>query len=130
DTETVEGASVIRTTGGRLINAATRLVLAGGHRDTQCGLKAIRSDVARSIVGRSRIDGFAFDIEIFAAAEINGFSLTSVPVTVENSPTSSVRVLRDALRLLADLIRVARAARSGAYELTDAELEPLRTGGE
>lgn len=130
DTETVADASALRSVGGRLVNAATRLVLVGGHRDTQCGLKAARSDVARLVLGRGRIDGFAFDVEIFATAEANGLSVLPVPVTVENSTTSTVRVVRDALRLLGDLVRVRLAARSGTYRFTDADLETLRTVAE
>lgn len=116
--------------GGRVINGATRLVLAGGHEDTQCGLKALRADIARRWADRSWIDGFAFDVEIYVFAEHNGLSLLDVPVSVENSPVSSVRVARDAARLLCDLLRIRRAARQGTYRLTDEELKTLRGAAE
>src|SRR5699024_1797513 len=106
DTDVVAEASALRSVGGRFINAATRLVLSGRHPDTQCGIKAFRSDVARLVFSRARIDGFAFDVEIYAIAEHNGFSLVDLPVEVENSPISSVRIARDAARLLRDLGRI------------------------
>ena len=47
DTTTLVRARRVREIGGRAINLLTRLVLLGKYRDTQCGLKAFRSDVAR-----------------------------------------------------------------------------------
>ncbi len=40
--------------GGRVINWLTRPVLRGQYRDTQCGLKAFRSDAAKLIFDRAR----------------------------------------------------------------------------
>ena len=90
----------------RAINLLTQAVLLGQYRDTQCGLKAFRSDVARLIFAHSRVDGFAFDVEVFHLVERYQLSLTEVPVGVENSGRSTVHVVRDALRLVRDLFRV------------------------
>lgn len=116
DTTTLAAAPPLRRIGGRVINAATRLVLDGAYADTQCGLKAFRSDVARTLFDRTRLDGFAFDIELFLLAERLGLSLVEVPVTVENTERSTIHVTRDAGRMLADLARVRFAARRGAYD--------------
>mgnify|MGYP001592486426 CR=1 FL=1 len=73
-------------------------------------------DAARTIFERSRVDGFGFDVEVFVVAERNGMAVTEVPVQVENSTRSTVHVVRDASRLVADLFRVRRWAREGAYQ--------------
>jgi glycosyltransferase involved in cell wall biosynthesis len=125
DTTTVVEARWLREAGHRVINGATRAVLAGGHQDTQCGLKAFRSDVAGLVFGRSRVDGFAFDVELFMLAERYGLSLTEVPVEVENSDLSTVKVARDSVRLVIDLGRIRLAMASGAYDLAPGELERL-----
>src|SRR5213076_2476928 len=96
----------LREIGGRVINLLTHVVLLGNYRDTQCGLKAFRADVARVLFERARIDGFAFDIELFVMVECNGLALTEVPVTVRNTTASSVRVARDAARLVRDVFRI------------------------
>ncbi len=124
-TTTVVRARPLREVGGRVINGATRLVLAGGHGDTQCGLKAFRSDIAQVIFHRSRVDGFAFDVELFLLVERYGFSLTEVPVEVENSERSTVHVVRDAVRLLVDLARIRHSASRGTYDLGPGELDHL-----
>ena len=116
-TTTLVRAGRLREIGGRVVNRLTHIVLLGDYRDTQCGLKAFRSDAAAAIFGRSRIDGFAFDVEIFVVAERNGLAVSDLPVTVENSTRSTVRVVRDATRLVRDLFRIRRWARRGVYEL-------------
>ena len=106
----------LREVGGRLINLLTQAVLLGQYRDTQCGLKGFRADVAPVILGQGLIDGFAFDIELFHLVERNGLSMVEVPVQVENSDVSSVHVARDGLRLVRDLFRIRHNAASGRYE--------------
>jgi len=116
DTRTLVRAGRLRETGGRVINGLTRLVVLGDHRDTQCGLKAFGADAAKVIFDRSRINGFAFDVEVFVIAEHNGLTVREVPVTVVNTTRSSVHVWRDAARLVVDLFRIRRWSRRGFYE--------------
>lgn len=114
-TTTLARAGRLREMGSRLINVFTLALLLGQYRDTQCGLKAFRSDVARLLFAQTRVDGFAFDIELFHLAERYELSLLEVPVRVENSERSTVKVARDALRLVRDLFRIRRWAKQGAY---------------
>jgi dolichyl-phosphate beta-glucosyltransferase len=129
DTTTLVRAGRLREIGGRAINVLTRAVLLGQYRDTQCGLKAFRSDVARLIFGHTRIDGFAFDVEVFFLVEQYHLSLAEVPVRIENSTRSTVRVVRDAARLVRDLFRIRSWAHQGVYDLTADEEPPTRGSG-
>ena len=122
ETTTLVRARRLREVGGRAINLLTRAVLLGQYRDTQCGLKSFRSDVARLIFTHTRVDGFAFDVEVFHLIERYHLSLTEVPVRVENSPRSTVHVLRDAGRLVRDLFRVRQWSSQGLYDLTADDL--------
>ena len=115
DTRTIVKAGVIRGMGGRLVNFATHLLLLGQYRDTQCGLKAFRSDVAKSLFSSSTINGFAFDVELFHLAERWRLSLSEISVEVEHSERTTVRVVQDGFRLLRDLIHVRRLASQGIY---------------
>jgi dolichyl-phosphate beta-glucosyltransferase len=125
DTTTLVRARRIREIGGRAINLLTRAVLLGQYRDTQCGLKAFRSDAARLIFSRSMVDGFAFDVEVFHLIERYHLSLTEVPVRITNSARSTVHVVRDALRLVRDLFLVRQWAAEGRYDLTADDLLPV-----
>jgi dolichyl-phosphate beta-glucosyltransferase len=95
-TRTVVRAGRLREVGGRIINMLTGIVLLGRYRDTQCGLKAMRSDVGRLVFSHARIDGFAFDVEVFHLVERYRLSMLEVPVEVVNSSRSTVNVARDA----------------------------------
>lgn len=125
DTTTLVRARRLRELGGRAINLLTNLVLLGAHRDTQCGIKAFRSDVARLVFSHSHVDGFAFDVEVFHLVERYRLSLLEVPVRVTNSSRSTVKVLRDAYRLVRDLFRIKRWARLGVYDLRPDEALPV-----
>ena len=115
DTTTLVRAGRLREVGGRLVNLTTHALLLGQYRDTQCGLKAFRSDVARPLFEASTLDGFAFDVELFHLVERWRLSLAEVPVEVENSERSTVQLLRDGIRLVVDLVRVRQRARNGDY---------------
>lgn len=118
DTTTLVRAGRLREIGGRGINLLTRAVLLGHHRDTQCGLKGFRSDVARLIFTHTLVDGFAFDVEVFHLVERYHLSLAEVPVRISNSSRSTVHVASDAARLVRDLFLVRRWAMEGRYDLT------------
>ena len=117
-------ASWLRRVGGRVINLLVRLVLAGDHADTQCGLKAFRRDVAELLFGETRTDGFAFDVELFALAERHRLSLLESPVRVVNSTSSSVRLTRDTFVLVLDLLRISWRLRRGGYPAVDTAALP------
>jgi dolichyl-phosphate beta-glucosyltransferase len=116
--------SRLRSWGSRAINWLGFAVLLGSYRDTQSGLKAFRSDVARFVFARTRVDGFAFDIEVLHLAERHQLSLVEVPVDVANSSRSSVHAARDAGRLIVDLFRIRHWSAAGAYEAAD-DLPPV-----
>lgn len=125
---TLVAAGLLRRGGGRVINAATRAVLAGAHPDTQCGLKGFRAEVAQVVFEHTEIDGFAFDVEVFHLVERWGLSLLEVEVEVVNSDRSTVHVARDAARLLGDLVRIRRLGRAGSYDLSPSQAALLGMG--
>jgi dolichyl-phosphate beta-glucosyltransferase len=126
---TVRGAGVVRDFGSRAINLVTMAVLLGRPHDTQCGLKAFRSDVARLLFGLGRVDGFAFDIELLHLVERHELSLTEVPVRLRTSGRSTVHAVRDGLRLLRDVWRIRHWSATGAYELPADQALPAGRAG-
>lgn len=115
DATTLVPARRLREVSGRAFNIVTRFLLLGEERDTQCGLKAFRRDAARALFRAQRLDGFAFDVELFYLADRFGLSVVDVPVTVAHTARSTVRVGADALRMVRDLLRVRWWAARGVY---------------
>ncbi|MCQ3806308.1 MAG: glycosyltransferase [Acidimicrobiaceae bacterium] len=107
--------SGLRRLGSRAVNLFARTVLAGRYRDTQCGCKAFRADVAKALMAAGRIDGFAFDVELLHLAERCGYAVAEVPVRVVNSESSTVRAFKDGLRVARDVTMIRRLSRSGVY---------------
>lgn len=128
-TSTVREQRNVRKLGGWLVNRFTHLVLLGHFRDTQCGLKGFRGDVGRSVFERCLIDGFAFDVELFAIAEQDQLSLKEIPVVVQNRAGSSVSLIGDTAALVRDLIRIRRWVGAGRYRPTGAQQELLDARG-
>ena len=105
----------LRQTMSRVFNGLVRAVAVPGMRDTQCGFKAFRGDVARALFAVQRIDGFGFDVEILRIAQRRGHRIVEVPVACEYHPTSSVRQFRHATTMLVDLARIVWHDGRGHY---------------
>jgi glycosyltransferase involved in cell wall biosynthesis len=76
--------------------------------DTQCGFKFFDGPLARTIVRRCRVDGFAFDVEFLVHVRRAGRSVVEVPVTWSHVPGSTFSARRHGLRTLVDLLRLTR----------------------
>ena len=115
DTVTLVRNRRIREVTGRAFNLLTRALLPVARSDTQCGLKAFSSAAAHQIFGASRVDGFAFDVEVFVLADALGLTVEEVPVELANSDRSSVRLWPDALTMVRDLARIRWWMSTGGY---------------
>jgi glycosyltransferase involved in cell wall biosynthesis len=110
----VHDTTALRTVMGRTFNGLVRLVARLQVRDSQCGFKAYRGDVARLLFALSEVDGFAFDPEVLLVARVLGFRIVEVPVDWTAVDGSSVRPLRDSVATGAALFGVVVRRRPGA----------------
>ncbi|MEW6672085.1 MAG: glycosyltransferase [Thermodesulfobacteriota bacterium] len=76
-------------------------------RDTQCGFKGFSRTAARQIFPRLNICGYAFDVEVFILAQRLGLKTCRIPVTLVEQAGSKIRLIRDPVAMLLDLIRLA-----------------------
>lgn len=107
-----------REQGGKVFNAIVRLATGLPFYDTQCGFKAFRMEVARPIVEQAQIDGFGCDVELLFLAQRAGLRMREVPVRWNHHEGSKVHIVRDSLRMFAEVVslrtRVAQSAGSAA----------------
>ena len=100
---------------GRTFNRLVRLAIGTDVRDTQCGFKALRGDIARRLFGLARIDGFGFDTElIFLAAKL-GLRVLEVPVTWRHAEESRVNPLTAPAQMMRELATVRLNDARGLY---------------
>jgi dolichyl-phosphate beta-glucosyltransferase len=75
-------------------------------RDTQCGFKFFRGDVARDLFGRQRIDGYMFDVEILHLAQCAGYRIKEVGVRWRDDGDSRLQLVAGNWRNFVDLLRI------------------------
>jgi len=109
------GYGALRYLSGQTFSLLTWLAIGLPFRDSQCGLKAFRTDVARSLFAMRTVEGFGFDFEVLAAALANGLRGERFPVRLTHDDDSRIELVRDSLRMTRDLLHVRRNLRRGAY---------------
>lgn len=101
---------------GRAFNGAVQTLGIRGIKDTQCGFKLFRQDVARDIFGRCELDGFGYDFESLMIARDLGYPIAEVPIRWRHQDGSKVRVLRDGTRMLRDLVKLRLMGKKGRIQ--------------
>ena len=104
----VEPPSAMRHVLSRGFNRMVRTLFALPFGDTQCGLKGFQRDAAQAIFSHTRIDGFAFDVEVLLLAQQLGYAVDERPVRIDNPRRSSVRLEEHAGAIWNDLWRIRR----------------------
>jgi glycosyltransferase involved in cell wall biosynthesis len=99
---------ILRVILGSLFRRVVQLVTGLPVKDTQCGCKVFRSEKLIPIFDQLQEEGFAFDIEILLAARRHGLVIEELPVVWSDHPRSSLRPIRDGIRMLGALIRLVR----------------------
>jgi dolichyl-phosphate beta-glucosyltransferase len=74
--------------------------------DTQCGFKFFRSDVAKELFARQKIDGYMFDVEILYLAQLMGYHTQQVPVRWRDDGDSRLDLIAGNIRNVQDLIKI------------------------
>ena len=84
----------------RVLSALFNALTGTGLKDTQCGFKLFNMALMRPLFESQRTERFAFDVELIRKAP----SVVEVPVPWRGGRRSSLKVWRDAPRMLWDLI--------------------------
>jgi dolichyl-phosphate beta-glucosyltransferase len=107
--------STLREFAGRTFNFVMRVVTGLPFRDTQCGFKLFRREVAACVAARQVSDGFGFDVEILYIARKHGFSIVEVPVRWDNAEGTKVSIW-NGLAAFADPLGVRWNDLKGLYK--------------
>lgn len=104
--------------GGRAVNTLIRLLALPGLKDTQCGFKCFRAPIAEDLFQHQTLMGWSFDIELLYIARLRGYRILELPIPWYYRDESKVNPLRDALRMVADILTIRQNARLGKYAQT------------
>jgi glycosyltransferase involved in cell wall biosynthesis len=103
-----------RETAGKLFNAVMQIFIGLHIRDTQCGFKLFRSDVAQAVFERQQIERFGFDVEALFVAQRLGYRIAEIPVRWNHVEGSKVGMLNGAQSFL-DLAKIRWSQLAGKY---------------
>ena len=112
---TLEKRSLARKLASIVFTAFVSRIVVTGVRDTQCGFKGFRTDIAKHLFQQSRVDNFAFDVEVLYLAFKNDLDIKRLPVRLECDDDSSVSLLRHALPMLISILQLPFRYHRGGY---------------
>jgi len=98
--------SRLREWAGIIFNRLVRLLTGLPFEDTQCGFKAFVRERCRIVFDQQRIERFGFDPEILFLARRHGLRAVEIPVRWAHDPATKLHVVRDSLRMFAELLRI------------------------
>ncbi|MFN5032852.1 MAG: glycosyltransferase [Flavobacteriia bacterium] len=108
--------SGLRKFGSNIFSFIVGRFVAGGHFDTQCGMKGFRGEVARDLFSVGRIKGFAFDVELLYISLKRNYDIKRLPVVLRCQEGSTVSVVRHGLGMVMDLFRIKWNHVNGRYK--------------
>jgi len=101
---------------GRIFNLVVRICAVHSIRDTQCGFKCFRREVAHDIFSVQSISGWGFDVEILFVAQLRGYKIAEIPVEWYYGEHSKVSPLRDAINMFREVCQVRLNGWRGRYD--------------
>lgn len=120
-------APLIRRVLGKGFNLIIRVLVLPGIRDTQCGFKAFRREVAQDLFSHSVVFSAtpeavkgprvtAFDVELLVLARRHGYRIEQMPVIWTHTKTRGVRVFRESFKMLREVLTIWLYDRRGRYK--------------
>jgi dolichyl-phosphate beta-glucosyltransferase len=101
-----KSGSFLRSLGSRFFSLIVWGITSGKFEDTPCGLKGFGPEAAENIFSKTRINGFAIDVELLYIATKNDLKIEKIPVKLRAHNPSTVSVIRHGLRMLYDLVKI------------------------
>ncbi len=101
----------MRAVAGKVFATWARWWLHVPVRDTQCGFKMFRHDVARELFENSSEPGYLFDLELLALAQRLGYRIAEVPVHWTEIPGGHLSLVRMLPGIIHGMWRLRRRLR-------------------
>ena len=90
-------------------------------KDTQCGFKAMKTDVAKKIVAKQLVTNFAFDVEYIYIARLNNLSMYELGVIWSDDRGSTVNPIKSSLKFFRDIFFIRRHKKTYFFDKPELE---------
>lgn len=91
---------------GKTFPLLVRCFILPDFKDTQCGFKLFKTNIAKEIFAKQKSNGFAFDVEVLYLAKKLRCKIAEVPVVWIDQKGSKLNPLKDALKMLIELVKI------------------------
>ncbi len=113
-----ENYPLYRRVVGKVFSFLKYIITGLNIKDTQCGFKFFKRDVAKKLFGMSQITGWCFDVEILLLAKKLNYAVKEMPIKLSdiNAP-SQISLLNSGTQMFMDLLKLRLKFKRGDYEL-------------
>jgi len=110
DADGYEGYTFLRKLMSKTYIKVISLVAGFHYSDSQCGIKCLTRETARDIFSRCTVNGFAFDLEVLILADKLKKTVSEIAVKIinHNEAESKVNPVKDAIRMIRDVMRIKK----------------------
>lgn len=91
---------------GRCFHWFVQSLILPGYKDTQCGFKLFKHDVAKHIFSLQKLDRFSFDVEILYLAKKHGYKVKEVAVNWVHVDNSRINLFSDPVQMFIDILKI------------------------
>lgn len=106
----------LRSTLGNVFPFIVRALVVRGIKDTQCGFKLFSKKALTEVFPRSRLNRFAFDVELLFISKKKNLSIKELPITWKNDGLSKVSPFKDSIDMFVDLLKIRFNSLRGKYK--------------
>jgi len=112
--------SFLRKLSSRVFTFIVGRFITSGYNDTQCGIKGLRTSIAKDVFKVSKINSFAFDVELLYIALKRNYNVKKLPVRLRVcDENSSVKLFKDSFIMLLDIFRIKYFQLKGKYKTNE-----------
>ncbi|HKX11550.1 MAG TPA: glycosyltransferase [bacterium] len=108
--------SPMRRLASQVFTSFISRIVVTGVKDTQCGFKGFKAAAAELIFKRARLNRFAFDVEIVYISFKHNLDLKRIPVVLEHSAGSTLKLHLDSFKMLAEVFQIKWNHLRGYYD--------------
>lgn len=118
----------LRKTVTKLANLGAQILVVPGIKDTQCGFKLFRGDVAKEVFGRQTITEWSFDVELLAISRKLGYEIEFMDIPDWNDPKTVGLVGDNPIKIVFDealnLFKIRWKLWTGVYKEINYQHQP------
>lgn len=96
----------IRKIGSSIFSFIVGRFVSGGYFDTQCGIKGFSANAANDLFSLSKINGFAFDVELLYISLKRNYDIKRLPVVLSKNKGSTINMMQHGLGMFIDLYKI------------------------